>query len=33
VQVSPTNSPTEWQRQYRAHSEASRHILTEPAAE
>ena len=33
VQVSSTNGPTEWQRQYRAHSDASRHILAEPAAE
>ena len=31
VQVSPSNGPSEWQEQYRSHSELSRRIL--PAAE
>ncbi|MBU6497484.1 MAG: formate dehydrogenase subunit alpha [Rhodospirillales bacterium] len=33
VQVSPTNGPTDWQRRYRAHSAASRHVAAAPAAE
>jgi formate dehydrogenase major subunit len=27
VQVAPSNGPTEWQRSYREHSEASRHVV------
>ena len=33
VQVAPTNGPTEWQVEYRRHSEESRHIQAAPAAE
>ena len=33
VQVSPSNGPTAWQRDYAAHAEAARHIEAAPAAE